>query len=475
MTDTTANPVAQVEAVIAGIAPGLRPAPHTRDAVLVTGPWLAGTTSLVAALRERLPGCTFVETGDLLGAEAPMAVLFVSSALTPLTEPDCALLDAAAAHTDLVIGVVSKIDVRQNWRDVLTADKDTLGAHADRYRDVRWIGAAAAPGLGEQNIDELVDALHNALSDDQLARRNRLRSWESRLQTVIGQCEREAGSVHTQLARLRELREHALQQRRAAKSERTNALRTHIQRARVQLAYFASNRCVSVKSELQQDIRAMTRRKLPDFESYVHQRVDDVVAEVNSGITHQLRDVAKELRLTPPPDAPKPASPRILSPPLKQHTNVTRLMLLLGAAIGLGVALALSLLLLPADQPIAAAVAGAVVGFAVTALVINSRGLRRDRAALDHWVSDVVVELAAAVDQRVAERVVGAEMAFTAESVEADDVEAADVAERVAAIDAQLREHGLGAARAAARRNSDLPTLQAALKRVRSELESDRC
>ena len=91
--------------------------------MLVTGPWLAGTTSLIAALRDRMPEHTFVEADDLGPADAPAAVVFVVSAIAPLTESDCALVDAAAEHTDLVIGVVSKIDVHRTWRDVLAADR----------------------------------------------------------------------------------------------------------------------------------------------------------------------------------------------------------------------------------------------------------------------------------------------------------------------------------------------------------------
>jgi hypothetical protein len=91
--------------------------------VLVTGPWLAGVSGVVAALRDRLPEHAFVESTDLLAGEAPTAVVFVVSAAAALTESDCALLDAATADTDVVIGVVSKIDVHRNWRIVLTADR----------------------------------------------------------------------------------------------------------------------------------------------------------------------------------------------------------------------------------------------------------------------------------------------------------------------------------------------------------------
>ena len=113
------DPVAAADAVVAAVDPGLSsPGVESRDVVLVTGPWLAGATSLIDALRERMPEQTFVEADDLSPADAPAAVVFVVSAIASLTESDCALVDLAANYTDLVIGVVSKIDAHRNWRDV---------------------------------------------------------------------------------------------------------------------------------------------------------------------------------------------------------------------------------------------------------------------------------------------------------------------------------------------------------------------
>ena len=73
-----------VDDLVAQIAPGLpAPAIVRRDVVLVAGPWLAGTSSVVAALRERLPELTVAE--ELAAGEAPVAVVFVVSATPPST------------------------------------------------------------------------------------------------------------------------------------------------------------------------------------------------------------------------------------------------------------------------------------------------------------------------------------------------------------------------------------------------------
>ncbi len=151
---------ADVDALVLAVDADLPPPAVTRDdVVLVSGPWLAGTTGVIAALRERLPQHTFVEPAELRPGAAPVAVVFVVSATAPLTESDCALLDAAAADTDAVIGVVTKIDVHRTWRDVLDADRRIAAAHAPRYAGMPWVGAAAAPDLGAPVVDDLVGAV----------------------------------------------------------------------------------------------------------------------------------------------------------------------------------------------------------------------------------------------------------------------------------------------------------------------------
>ncbi|MFY9766147.1 MAG: hypothetical protein WAK42_14340, partial [Mycobacterium sp.] len=78
--------------------------------------------------------------------------------------------------------------------------------------------------------------------------------------------------------------------------------------------------------------------------------------------------------------------------------------------------------------------------------------------------------LQSAVEQLVATRVLAAESSLTAALGEQDEVESARVAQQVSVIDAELREHAVVGARAAALRGREMPTLQAALGAVRTEL-----
>lgn len=473
--DQAGDPIGAVDALVAGVDPGLSsPGVEHRDVVLVTGPWLAGATGLITALRDRLPDVEFVESEEIRSADAPAAVVFVVSAVAPITESDCALVDLAAQHTDLVISAVSKIDVHRDWRDVLAEDRSRLAAHAERYRDVPWVGVAAAPDLGEPNVEEIVELLRSPLDDADVKRRNRLRAWESRLQTVIWRHDKDGagGDRQARVTALRERRDEVLRNRRVSKSERTIALRSQIQQARVQLAYFARNRCTSVRSELQEDASAMTRRRLPEFEAYVGTRVSEVVSEVEAGITRHLSDVATELELTAPEPPPPPTPPAVSPPPLKSRRLETRLMMVLGAGFGLGVALGISRLFagLAPGLTIAGLVAGGVVGLLLTVWVVGMRGVLSDRSVLDRWITEVTGTLQSAVEERVATRVLAAEATLTAEVAHRDEADAGAAAGQVDEIDAELREHAIVTARAAALRDRRLPPLQKALETVRSQL-----
>lgn len=467
-----------VDVLVAGIAPEVTPPQvRRRDVVLVVGPWLAGSSSVLAALQDRLPGTTFVESADLRDGDAPTAVVFVVSAVAPLTESDCAVLDAAAAHTDLVVAAVAKVDLHRQWREVLDANRRLLAAHAPRYAEVPWVGVAAAPDLGDQRLDELVEVLTRHLADERMVRRNRLRSWEYRLGSVVRHHDDAVGSAAraAQVAALGERRFDAGRRRRMAKAERAIALRSQMQQARVQLSHFARKRCSSVRSELQEDIAALTRRDMVRFPADVARRADEVVREVDGGITEHLADIANDLGLQGISTSGSVAAEPVGAPDLRSRRVETRLMMLLGVGFGLGVALTLSRIFaeLAPNLMVAGVVLGVLIGLAVTVWVVGMRGLLHDRAVLDRWVCDVVGTVRATVDQLVATRVLAAETALTVSLAEQDEARGAELAGEMAAIDAELREHAIARTRAVTARELQLPAVLRALDAVRAELARD--
>ncbi len=333
--------------------------------------------------------------------------------------------------------------------------------------------AAAAPDLGQPRLDEVVAVVRGQLADSSMARRNRLRAWESWLEATAQRFECDEAGWRARTDALRQQRSAVLRQRRQSRADRAIALRGQLQRARVQLSYSVRNLCASARSELQSDITGMTRQRMVGFEAATRGRVDEVVAEVSECAASQLADAARALGL--PVEMPAPEGrPEVAvwAPPLKSRRLETRLMMLLGGGFGLGVSLTLSRLVavLAPGLSIPGVVACVAIGLAVTGWVVNSRGLLHDRAVLDRWVGEVTASLRLVAEHLVASRVLIAESTLNRALSAFDEAENARVANRVRVLDSELREHATAAARAAAQRDRETPSVLAALDAVRAEL-----
>ena len=470
-----------LDAQLSSMAAGLAPPPSAAgEVVLVAGPWLAGVSTLVASLRARMPERRFVEARELDPEIAPAAVLFAVSAVAPLAESDRVLLEAVARRTDLVVGVLTKIDVHRDWRAVLAADAELVGAHTARLRDMPWVGVAAGPAGAQPELGDLPAVLRRRLDETTLDVRNRLRAWETHLTEQIAAATA-AASDHTAVV-LHRRRDDLLGAARLARAERGIALRSRIQQARVQLGFFARNRCASVRTELSEDVAEWGGlwpsdrggHRAESFRAYVQGRAADIVEEVDSGIGEHLRDIATELGLVAPPTPPPAAVPDLGAPGLTSRRLETQLMLLLGAGFGLGVALAAGRLLagLAPGSAVVAAIGGALLGVLFTVWVVGIRDLLRDRALLDRWVGSVTTTLRDVTEELVATRVLAAEAGFTGQVAVADEGLAAATAHQVESIDAELRARALAAARAQKSGEDRIRALRAALTAVRAAINN---
>lgn len=396
--------------------------------VLVTGPASAGVSSVASRLRARMPGCTVVDAAD--GSAVPDAVVFVVSAVAPITESDCALAVRAAAQTDDVIAVLAKIDDHRDWRGVLAADRELLGRHCARLQQVPWVGVAAAPRLGQPAVDELVALLEIRLADPDLGRRNRLRQKEFHDERV-----------REKVGALRSRREELAGELRLARSQNAIAVRNRVQQARVMASQCVRTRCAAARTELGEQAATASRREIVDFQGRVRQRCDELAAEVDDEVTVHLRRAAADLGLPAPPIA----TVRVVSvadPPATSRRLETQLMTVLGAGFGLGVALVVVRLLagLGPRPTVAALAAGAIAGLGITAWVVGVRRLLHERAVLDRWVHETIAAVRTGLEERVALRVLAAEAALSSAVVELRDARQQAVAERIAETDAELRE-----------------------------------
>ncbi len=133
-------------------------------------------------------------------------------------------------------------------------------------------------------------------------------------------------------------------------------------------------------------------------------------------------------------------------------------MLVLGAGFGLGVAVAVSRVLAGAAPRLAVAglVVGAVVGLLLAVWVVGTRGCCTTGRC---WIAGSVTSpprCGSAVEELVATRVRGRGVRRSPRKLAArEETEAAAAAEKTAAMDAELREHAVATARAAAQRTGE--------------------
>jgi hypothetical protein len=389
----------------------------TRPAVLVLGPSRAGVTSLVAALAQRMTDIVVTETaGETVGA-----VVFAVSAVAPMTQSDCVVLEESLevvleGAAVPAFAALTKVDAHRGWRDVLAADRAALAARGPLLRDVPWVGVAAAPDSGEPDVDDLVAALRGALGDVTGLSRRRLCGLEDRRRRIV--------------------RDH-----RRQRSVNALTARGGIQQARVSLTYRARNRCALMVADLRAEAATLARSETVGFESRVRDAAAALAAEVDLRIDQELAVLADPLGVPLPVARPADSAAEVTDPMPTSRPEENQLMLVLGVGFGLGVALASGRLLTSFVDglDVVGLVAGAVLGLGVTVWVVGLRALLHTRAAFDRWVIEVGAAARSAADARIATRLLAAEVTLSSSAAERDHASAAETASLLAAIDAEIR------------------------------------
>jgi hypothetical protein len=386
----------------------------TGHVVLVTGPPCAGLTSVVAALGERMSELAVVES--VARGETPDSVVLAVSASAPMTASDCAYLDGPLADViGPVVAVVTKVDAHRRWRDVLAADRAVLAAHRLDYRDVPWMGIAAAPELGEPDVEQLVASLRRGFADVAAIRRRRVCRLQDRRRRIVAEHRRERST-------------HALTARGAAAQ------------ARVSLTHWVRDRCARMVVDLRAEVATLSRSQAPTFENRVREVVAVVGVELEMRIERELDMLAGLVGTTPPAASQAEREVDVSQPVLSSRRVENQLMVVLGAGFGLGVALASGRLLSSVAEglDVMGPVLGALLGLAVTVWVVGVRGLLHTRAALDRWVVEAGAAARFSGEARVAARLLAAEAALATASAEREQISAAQTAMLIAAIDAEI-------------------------------------
>lgn len=437
-----------------------------RDSVLVIGPALSGTTSVADVLRRRFPGRRFVE--ELPPGECPTAVVFVVSATGPMVESDCRLLDSVAAATDLVIGVVSKIDVHRCWRDVLETNRDSLLPHLGCRRRMRWVGVSAAPDIGAPDVEALTEMVRAGLADGGLARRNELRAAESWLMRL----ERERQVAMTALVSERDT---ALRARRLVRAEQSIVVRTEVNRSRLHLLDFVRQRCSSVRSTLRSTLAATRRRDLVAFTRWAVATLADLGDEVGreadrhlgvsglgvtgpgvtglgvTGVETTNPLAQSSMGVLPVADVP---------PPPRPSRQEVMLAVLLGGGFGVGLALTVWRVLvgLAPGWSAECGFACAAMGLTLAMWTVHARQSVIDRGVVDRWVGESTDRARVTLEGWVGRRMLEADAKWSAEAAERDAREALRFSRQLAALDRAIRGH------------PGIPAIRQSLVAVRTEL-----
>ncbi|MBJ7340055.1 hypothetical protein [Mycolicibacterium sp.] len=359
-------------------------------AVLVVGPPLSGVDSLITGLRGQLPDVTLVGANSWPAGRIPDAVLAVVSGVAPVARSDWALVERWSARTELLVGVVSKIDAHRGWREVLSANRTLVAGWDDRAAAMPWVGVAAAPDLGAPSLEELLGVLREQLADGVVEHRNGLHGNRVRVAS------------------------DRMPHRLAA----TAATRSALQRTRLRLLGFVRDGCSTLRGDLRDVASEMPVGGSADFEALVRADVDRFLVELDQELDREIGVVASTLGLGQP--APETVvgrrPPDIGRSPVSSRRLEGRLMAVFGVGFGLGIAVAASRLLaaLAPGLPAAGLAVGAVAGLALVVWVVRARGLLHDRAVLDRWVTEVTAAVRWHGEAMIAERLLAAEAAWAA-------------------------------------------------------------
>ena len=148
----------------------------------------------------------FVEADEIGPADAPAAVVFVVSAVAPIDRIGlCAHRSRGRAHRSGGRGGVEDRRAPQLARRAGRGPRRGSPHAPSATAMCRGSAWPRRPISASRDVDELVDLLRSRLDDADVRRRNRLRAWESRLQTVISRYDEDGAGADRQ-ARVTALR-----------------------------------------------------------------------------------------------------------------------------------------------------------------------------------------------------------------------------------------------------------------------------
>ncbi|SDH97081.1 hypothetical protein SAMN05444695_104184 [Rhodococcus triatomae] len=457
------------------------------DGVHVAGPPRSGKSTIEDELRRRVPAGVDIVADP---AEASV-VLMLLDASAALGREELAVLDAAAPRpvdstVPLPVDVVfalNKTDVHRDWPSVAERNAELLARHDSRFGRTPIHPVSAR---GPSGVEELLTAILDAAR----ARRTPQRRVESSRALVANTEEMIAGTARavragTAEAALRAERVRVAARRDGGRAERVAALRGRVQLAKVELLHEVAGLARTATTTARTDIDRADRRALADFPSRLAEQSAEHTAIVEDLVARRVEDLARSVGTTVsaagpgvPAAAPVPSvsagpggdSDDFEGPERRRRGLEDQMAILLGASAGLGLGrLAVSPLTTVPALDIASIPVTLVLGAGAAWWLMRARAHIADRAHMRQWANETVAHVRGRWEQIVLARLLEAESRLGEQIIADARAHAAEVDERLAAIDLELRRlNGQRAGKLAAC-EKDLEVLAEAAQELASE------
>ncbi|WP_227979200.1 hypothetical protein [Nocardia spumae] len=444
-----------------------------RVSVTVIGPDDANTTLLRTELARFEPRVALTDpvtdpetlpvVPDAAGAGPSVALVL----LDPGAAVGAGIIDPVArlqAAGTRVLFAMNGVHAHPEWRSVLHRDSAMLAHALGGQIEIVPVSARLAVAARGNGDAALLDrsglaALHTRLSAAVgvsgpehaagVAARV-LADTRARVRAQI-----EALRSGSEVARLRAERTAALAGRDGGRAQTLATLRNRLQLARVDLTHEAGARVRTLNATARADLDRLDRRSVRAYPDQLQLAVNQATVELDGVVRHRLAELARQIEAVsgpapapepypggvPRPGPPTDPPPRVGPEPEGRHHGVEdRLMIALGASAGFGLGrlIVAPLSLVPALD-IATVPITLALGAGVAWWVVRARGHLADRAHLRQWVTDVLVNVKAQLEQRVATALVEAESQLTELVVRASTARMVEADRRVAELEGQLR------------------------------------
>ncbi|MFF0488942.1 hypothetical protein ACFYTQ_07950 [Nocardia sp. NPDC004068] len=421
--------------------------------VTVIGPDDATTAQLRWELGRFEPRVELAEPGPDPAAPPAVALILLDAgaALGAATLDLAARLHAAGSP---MIFALNGFHAHAEWRAIHERDRTLLGRALGAEPEVLPVSARMAATARDRGDAALLDrsgvgALHARLTAavGAPAGSNGVvveRVLADTRRRILDQAEAlRSGELARQV---REERATLLAGRDGGRAQALGALRNRANLARLDLVHEASARVRTLNTAARADLERLRRRDAAAFQDRLQQAVHELTAELDAMLTRRLAEITRQLEaLTGPVTAPVPRTdppPRLRPDFAPRRRGVEdRLMVAVGASAGFGIGrlVVAPLSLVPAldyaTWPIALA-----LGAGVAYWVVRARGHVADRAHLREWIAEALGNVKSELERRMSTALMEAESELTDQVVRASTARVVATDQRIAELEAQLRQ-----------------------------------